>query len=565
MCGQQRRSGINRCWLASFAIAVFLSANVALGESVVYSQFPNTAAKGSFRDSDDGLFRVAPDEVFFDLDENGVKDLLFRHSLVPRSSRIDASAVDLLRSAEEGVAVVRRTVEGLRSLAFAGATQSVRDEDELGSYQIQIDNGLVHIERTVRHWEHDGRRLLDGSAGFQVVASDDAITAVLATPQTMPGSYAIEIESPAKRATLLAGTAQSETLTKDEFVVINGVAIPLRTGMSQRQVINRINDFTSQTGVIADLPVLAGPTRLYTQDFGANAVVEVVSNRAASPSNSGFSTVRDKSTGTDIQLNIGGNSYTGNGSSVVATGGAELGLEVRANPSSNDPIVTNTGPSGRIDVTNHSPVFVIAPPHGEPVSLAIPSLKPTALATHLVENRFTSLSKIKVLSSRQSAHSLFVIDEALQDLRGTEQEISDLLATHAYPYGISTLEALDGTGFLLRDDHSLLPAGIEVGPMSEFEEGVAWLQDSTTLQEIHDGGFVGTRLSTPEGWLYGWIGVQIDEDSSMRITDAAWNTIPSKSVMTAITPEPNSAIFQRLIFFGILLSTRQRSLRKANA
>lgn len=41
----------------------------------------------------------------------------------------------------------------------------------------------------------------------------------------------------------------------------------------------------------------------------------------------------------------------------------------------------------------------------------------------------------------------------------------------------------------------------------------------------------------PEGWIYGWIGVEINSDSSLEISDYAWNSLPNQTVITGVASD----------------------------
>ena len=68
-----------------------------------------------------------------------------------------------------------------------------------------------------------------------------------------------------------AGTVQTAALAADETLSVNGVTITLAAGLNKAGVISRINEFTAQTGVIADANGTGTATRLYTEEFGSEA------------------------------------------------------------------------------------------------------------------------------------------------------------------------------------------------------------------------------------------------------------------------------------------------------
>ena len=144
------------------------------------------------------------------------------------------------------------------------------------------------------------------------------------TSDTTAGSYAVTVTTAGERGTISAGTNQTTTLAADEVLTINDVSITLTAGLNQNQVVDRINEFTSQTGVIADID--SGATRLYTQDFGSDAQVKVVSNLASATNSSGFGQSLVTDDGIDIEGTIDGAAFNGKGDVLTADSGVAKGL-----------------------------------------------------------------------------------------------------------------------------------------------------------------------------------------------------------------------------------------------
>ena len=133
-----------------------------LAEDVVYQNPPDIQIRGVWFDSDDGYFRVFPNEYDFDMNHDGVSDIRFRHSHMPRSRRIDSEAVELLRIAEGALSESLELVRGLRVLSIQAANEAVNDEDQLSQFQAQVDNSIDTLDRISR-FQLDNRGVLDGS------------------------------------------------------------------------------------------------------------------------------------------------------------------------------------------------------------------------------------------------------------------------------------------------------------------------------------------------------------------------------------------------------------------
>lgn len=517
-------------------IAVALVCNIAgftNSEDVIYENPIELIVRGDVVDSNDGLFRVFPDEVDLDLNRDGLPDLRFRHSPMPRSRRVDSDALEILRIAETGLRENLAIVLGMRRLAVEAANEGVNDEDRLSQLQAQLDNGLDTMDRIARHSLINNRGVLDGSYGRNAVPSSDAIDRVSASSVTEPGSYVIDVQSPAERATIEASTSQTAGLASDEVLVVNGVAIELYENMTQEQVINQINNFAGQTGVFSDSGGTNGATRLYTDAFGTDARICAASNIASSATSIGFGPTTHCDLGLDMQVSIGVNQYTGKGATVLATAGSERGLAFRVVESGADFAKTTTGVLGTIDVADNSPVFVLNKETGESTTIAFPDVRPSALGLGVPGNQFASLTELKLLSASQANDSLAIIDHSYEKLDHEHDKVLNFLAAHALPYGEGFASGLNGTEIAV-GEFGLLPAGIEIAPTLDFQDDNTLLQSSMVFRDITQSGFVGVRTPVANGFLYAWIGIEVDGDSSITISDYAWNSIPNDGIVTGV-------------------------------
>lgn len=332
-------------------------------------------------------------------------------------------AVSLVQTAEGALTEINNLLVKVRSLALDSANEGVNDDNALAANQAEIDNALDTIDRIANNTQFGTKRLLNGEAGINGLSSDTTqVTFLNATQDTAAGSYTVDVTTAGARATRDAGTAQTANLAADETLVINGVSIDLTAGMSQAQVINRINDFSNQTGVIADGNGASSATRLYTDAFGDDASITVVSDTASAASSSGFGTTELQSGGTDVVIDIGGNVYTGQGNVVTATGGGEDGLTIQIEADT-DPVTTVSGASvASVQVRDESLSFQIGPNANQSAKIAINKAEASSLGIGAPSNQFANLGEIKVLTAAQSNDALAVVDRAINDitnLRGT--------------------------------------------------------------------------------------------------------------------------------------------------
>ncbi len=324
-------------------------------------------------------------------------------------------ASSVVQTAEGALNEINSLLVKVRTLAIDSANSGVNDDDALAANQAEITNALDTINRIANNTQFGEKKLLDGSAGVTGTATDADVTFLKANSSTTAGTYAVAVTTVGERAVSTAGTSQSAALAADEILTINNVSVALTAGMTQSQVVNRINEFTSQTGVIADTN--GGATRLYSEAFGSGASLTIVSNTAAAGTSSGFGTTSVTDTGIDVIGTIGGTSFAGVGNVLTATSGVAKGLSLQiAAGSGATAFSTVTGAQGNLTVTDNSLVFQIGANKDQTANIAIQKVNPNGLGLGVVGNQFSNLNEIEVTSSAKSQDALEVIDAAIDDV-----------------------------------------------------------------------------------------------------------------------------------------------------
>lgn len=322
-------------------------------------------------------------------------------------------AVSLVQTAEGALGEINSLLVRVRSLALDSANAGFNDDDSLAANQAEIANALDTIDRIAANTQFGDRNILDGSAGIAGTANDTDVT-VLSGGQAASGSFAIEVTTAGERANVTAGTAQTGPLAADEVLTVNDVSITLATGLTQAQVVARINEFSSQTGVVADID--SGATRLRSEAFGANADISAVSNVAAAATSSGIGTTQLTDDGVDVVGTIDGLAATGVGNTLTAADGAARGLTVAIGEDAAALTSTATGTQGDVNVVNNSLIFQIGANQNQTASIAVNSVTSSALGLGEVGNQFTSLADIQVTSASGAQDAIGIIDSAINDI-----------------------------------------------------------------------------------------------------------------------------------------------------
>ena len=332
-------------------------------------------------------------------------------------------AVSVVQTAEGALSEINSLLTKVRSLALDSANTGVNDDDALAANQAEIANAIDTIDRIANNTQFASKKLLDGSAGITGTESDTDVTFLSASSQTATGTYDINISTAGERASYTAGSAQTADLALDETLTINGVSITLNAGSSRAEVQARINEFTGQTGVVAeDDPSAANTTRLRTQTYGAGASLSVISNQAEAADSSGFGTTQESRVGVDIAGTIGGNAATGEGNVLTGTAGGSKGVSVRIDANTVDLVETYTSDQGNLTISDNSIQFQVGPNRDQTVNITINAVNPTSLGLGVENNQFNNLSEIDVTSASKAQDSIAVIDQAIDgitNLRGT--------------------------------------------------------------------------------------------------------------------------------------------------
>ncbi len=324
-------------------------------------------------------------------------------------------ATSVVQTAEGALNEINSLLVKVRTLAIDSANTGVNDSDALAANQAEITNALDTINRIANNTQFGEKKLLDGSAGITGTTTDADVTFLKASSSTTAGTYAVAVTTVGERATAEAGVGQTAALAADEILTINDVSISLSAGLTQTQVVNRINEFTSQTGVVADTN--GGSTRIYSESFGSGASLSIVSNVAAGATSSGFGTSEVTDSGIDVIGTINGDTFTGVGNVLTSNSGVTKGLSIQvAAGTGANAFETVTGAQGNITVADNSLVFQIGANKDQTANIAIQKVNPNGLGLGVVGNQFSNLNEIEVTSAGKAQDALEVIDAAIDDV-----------------------------------------------------------------------------------------------------------------------------------------------------
>ena len=351
-------------------------------------------------------------------------------------------AASVVQTAEGALNEINSILNKVRSLALDSANAGVNDSDAFAANQAEITNALETINRISTNTQYGEKSLLNGSAGVSGTASDADVTFRKASANTSAGTYDVVVGTPAQKANVTAGTGQTAATAGAETLTVNGVNIEINAGTDQAGVVARINEFTSETGVTADVDT--GNLRLRSNEFGQNSSITVTSNVAAASTSTGIGQATLTATGTDIAGTIDGVAASGSGNVLTSTSGNSTGLVVSF-AESLDPTNSVIGDQGSVTVENNSLVFQIGANQNQTASVAINSVAATGLGIGVTGNQFASLNDIDVTSASKSQDALAVIDAAIDEISNTRGDLGAFQANTLESIGNNLRTTLENT------------------------------------------------------------------------------------------------------------------------
>jgi flagellin len=367
-------------------------------------------------------------------------------------------AVNLVQTGSGALNEINNLLTQVRGLALDSANAGVNDASAQAANQAQIANALSTINQIATSTQFNGKQLLDGTAGFNAVASNSAITNLTSTSATELGTLSLNVTQGAQAgqvnvsgATGYAAATNLSNVTnlgQNETLTFNGssanpVNVYLTKGMTNSQVVNAINTETSATGVVASLDPANGALVLTDQNLGQNFTV--ASNVAIGTAGStGIDTATLDTSGaaggaialtgqsvagtvTDASgnvFNFGSTSGNATGNVVSLATGAVAGLSftVALNPTNAAETDPNAVGGSTITTSNGTLQFQIGANAGQTADLAISNMQSFALGTGVTNNQFSNLSQINVTTASGATAAISVIDQAIS-------QVSNLAAT----------------------------------------------------------------------------------------------------------------------------------------
>ncbi|MBY0585985.1 flagellin [bacterium] len=220
----------------------------------------------------------------------------------------------VLSTTDSALGEIGDLLGGIRGILTTSANRGVLSQDEINANQSAIDSAISSVNRIANSTQFGGRKLLDGSLGFQLsgVGRTDVANATFSDVQVNLANFnatgsAITVNVTLTTAATQASVALAQTTaTIDSTIEVigNGGSAIVKVGSGQN-VLDAINSVSDVTGVIA-----TGSSTVYlnSSNFGSDSFVTV--NNVAGGLISGLTT---NVKGTDVAGSINGQAFSGKG------------------------------------------------------------------------------------------------------------------------------------------------------------------------------------------------------------------------------------------------------------
>ncbi|MBN2474051.1 MAG: flagellin [Pirellulales bacterium] len=323
------------------------------------------------------------------------------------------AAGSMVTQTQSALDSVRTQLDTIRTELLKDETGSLNPA-ERAEAQANIDAAISEIN-TVATSSIDGRRLLDGSANFDVSGRnatqvrDVRVYATGGATLNIIGSVA----TAATQAQLVYSGDASNLITDDATFTLTGDVgteqFSVTNGQTLSAVATEINSNSHKTGVTAAVDADAHTLTFTSVRYGSAAPATIAVGEGTFIVAAGETTTN---AGDDVQATINGRGYAGGGNRITVTeNGAHYDVEFAGGFS---------GDFDSITVSNEALSFAVATDLNRAATLALPSIQAEylgGLSGHL--NELASGGGLDGLAANTS-QAIRVVDEALAQLTVTE-------------------------------------------------------------------------------------------------------------------------------------------------
>ncbi|MFV2046299.1 flagellin [Metabacillus sp. YM-086] len=370
--------------------------------------------------------------------------------------------ISLIQTAEGALNETHSILQRMRELSVQ-ASNDTNTGDDRAEIQKEIDQLVDEIDRIGNTTEFNTKKLLNGQAGVSAsgqsgvynnaigqditingvayngtganaaISSTDlnaAISSMTAGADTQSGVYSVVVSKTATQATLgdaqdlngAGAAAPTATVAQTGDLTVNGVKINVASTDTYQDVIDKLNNVSSQTGITAAVGSTSGGLQLTTTAYGSDATISV-SGAEALLEDLGLQAAASTGTvlssaGTDAVATINGTAAVADGNTLTATSGASEGLVIKLDGSKINLDADGGGDDSDfqfnavVDASNIVS-FQIGANENQDMNVSISDMRASAL----------SVDNIDVTSTASAKAAITTIDDAIKQVSGERSKL----------------------------------------------------------------------------------------------------------------------------------------------
>jgi len=278
-----------------------------------------------------------------------------------------ARASGAVRVADSALGEISGLLNSIRGNVLAAAGGGLSDA-EIAAKQIEVDAALEAINRIGNVTSFGGRKLLDGSAGFQLSGVNAQQVADIQVHAAAGNQQILEIEvTQAATAASLTYTNQDGGLAGNVTLQLGGeegtVTLEFSEDATLEQIASAVNASTAATGVAA--AVEGDELTFSSTAVGSDASLSVQAIEGT------FDVGEGTASGTDVVVSVDGVQMVGNGNQLaISTQTLQADIELAEGFS---------GQADPITISGSALTFVFSPDVSNTSTLALPNVSTSAL------------------------------------------------------------------------------------------------------------------------------------------------------------------------------------------
>lgn len=343
-----------------------------------------------------------------------------------QAQRNAQDGINFAKTAEGALDEVNSLLRDARTLAVASANTGTLSSSQISANQQQLNSIASSVTRIAQQTQYGSKKLLDGSSGLQSTVTDATkLAGVAITGQFGGGSVTananivITVNTAATQAVINGSTFTASTTTVGAGAfTLNGVTISTAASDQVNDVISKINQQTSSTGVVASWNASTTKIVLTNASYGANNKINLsdsnglITGTKQFSSASGVDAVATVTIGSLSAVFTGGRNGA-DGLNLTDADGNTLALALQGNSTS----TTNATVGQAIAGVSQFQIGAFA---NQTASLSLGNYVASQLGSGVVSG--LNLSNLDLTTSTGANNALTVIDSAIDTItraRGT--------------------------------------------------------------------------------------------------------------------------------------------------